>query len=169
MDKVYAKALSMREKTYESEIWDGITIVGTETKHYYEEASDSEIKSTVLCEYLDHLMSYKKSYGKDNPKGFEKLYKGTYTGNCHYQADVCLAVAKAWGLKVRHCVSLKKNHEWMDIYDTDINGVSYWGSDVKNNVCSTLDGETRSCIKKLQGSHTALTKEQFETEFLGIK
>lgn len=169
MDKVYAKALSMREKTYENEIWDGITIVGTETKHYYEGASDSEIKSTVLCEYLEHLMSYKESYGKDNPKGFEKLYKGTYKGNCHYETEMEVAIAKAWGLKVKHCVSIKKNHEWMEVCDTDLKGVSYWSGDVKNKGCSTLDDETRSYIKKLQGSHTALTKEQFETEFLGIK
>lgn len=169
MDKVYAKALSMREKTYESEIWDGITIVGTETKHYYEGVSDSEIKSTVLCEYLEHLMSYKESYGKDNPKGFEKLYKGTYKGNCHYETEMEVAIAKAWGLKVKHCVSIKKNHEWMEVCDTDLKGVSYWSGDVKNKGCSTLDDETRSYIKKLQGSHTALTKEQFETEFLGIK
>lgn len=169
MDKVYAKALSMREKTYESEIWDGITIVGTETKHYYEGVSDSEIKSTVLCEYLEHLMSYKESYGKDNPKGFEKLYKGTYKGNCHYETEMEVAIAKAWGLKVKHCVSIKKNHEWMEVCDTDLKGVSYWSGDVKNKGCSTLDGETRSYIKKLQGSHTALTKEQFETEFLGIE
>lgn len=169
MDKVYAKALSMREKTYESEIWDGITIVGSETKHYYEGVSDSEIKSTVLCEYLEHLMSYKESYGKDNPKGFEKLYKGTYKGNCHYETEMEVAIAKAWGLKVKHCVSIKKNHEWMEVCDTDLKGVSYWSGDVKNKGCSTLDGETRSYIKKLQGSHTALTKEQFETEFLGIE
>ena len=169
MDKVYAKALSMREKTYENEIWDGITIVGTETKHYYEGVSDSEIKSTVLCEYLEHLMSYKESYGKDNPKGFEKLYKGTYKGNCHYETEMEVAIAKAWGLKVKHCVSIKKNHEWMEVCDTDLKGVSYWSGDVKNKGCSTLDGETRSYIKKLQGSHTALTKEQFETEFLGIE
>ena len=169
MDKVYAKALSMREKTYENEIWDGITIVGTETKHYYEGVSDSEIKSTVLCEYLEHLMSYKESYGKDNPKGFEKLYKGTYKGNCHYETEMEVAIAKAWGLKVKHCVSIKRNHEWMDVCDTDLKGVSYWSCDVKNKGCSTLDDETRSYIKKLQGSHTALTKEQFETEFLGIK
>lgn len=169
MDKVYAKALSMREKTYENEIWDGITIVGSETKHYYEGVSDSEIKSTVLCEYLEHLMSYKESYGKDNPKGFEKLYKGTYKGNCHYETEMEVAIAKAWGLKVKHCVSIKKNHEWMEVCDTDLKGVSYWSGDVKNKGCSTLDGETRSYIKKLQGSHTALTKEQFETEFLGIE
>lgn len=169
MDKVYAKALSMREKTYESEIWDGITIVGSETKHYYEGVSDSEIKSTVLCEYLEHLISYKESYGKDNPKGFEKLYKGTYKGNCHYETEVTVAIAKAWGLKVKHCVSVKKNHEWMKIYETDIKGVSYWSGDVKNKGCISLDPETRSYIKKLQGSHTALTKEQFETEFLGIE
>lgn len=169
MDKVYAKALSMREKTYENEIWDGITIVGSETKHYYEGVSDSEIKSTVLCEYLEHLMSYKESYGKDNPKGFEKLYKGTYKGNCHYETEMEVAIAKAWGLKVKHCVSIKKNHEWMEVCDTDLKGVSYWSGDAKNKGCSTLDGETRSYIKKLQGSHTALTKEQFETEFLGIE
>lgn len=169
MDKVYAKALPMREKTYENEIWDGITIVGTETKHYYEGVSDSEIKSTVLCEYLEHLQTAKQGYGKDNPKGFEKTYKGTYKGNCHYETEVTVLIAKAWGLKVKHCVSVKRNHEWMETYDTDLKGVSYWSGDVKNKGCISLDPETRSYIKKLQGSHTALTKEQFETEFLGIE
>lgn len=169
MDKVYAKALSMREKTYENEIWDGITIVGSETKHYYEGVSDSEIKSTVLGEYLTYLMSYKESYGKDNPKGFEKFYKGTYKGNCHYETEMRVAIAKAWGFKTKHCVSVKRNHEWMKIYETDIKGVSYWSGDVKNKGCVSLDPETRSYIKKLQGSHTALTKEQFDTRFIGVE
>lgn len=169
MDKVYAKALSMREKTYENEIWDGITIVGSETKHYYEGVSDSEIKSTVLGEYLTYLMSYKESYGKDNPKGFEKFYKGTYKGNCHYETEMRVAIAKAWGFKTKHCVSVKRNHEWMKIYETDIKGVSYWSGDVKNKGCVSLDPETRSYIKKLQGSHTALTKEQFDARFLGVE
>lgn len=169
MDKVYAKALSMREKTYENEIWDGITIVGSETKHYYEGVSDSEIKSTVLCEYLTYLGSYKRSYGKDNPKGFEKTYKGIYKGNCHYETEVTVLIAKAWGLKVKHCASIKRNHEWMETYDTDLKGVSYWSGDVKNKGCISLDPETRSYIKKLQGSHTALTKEQFDTRFIGVE
>lgn len=169
MDKVYAKALSMREKTYENEIWDGITIVGTETKHYYEGLSDSDVKAIVLGEYLNHLQTAEQGYGKDNPKGFEKLYKGTYKGNCHYMTEMNVAVAKAWGFKAKHCVSIKRNHEWMELYETNLKGVSYWSGDVKNKGCVTLDDETRSYIKKLQGSHTALTKEQFETEFLGIE
>lgn len=169
MDKVYAKALSMREKTYENEIWDGITIVGSETKYYYEGVSDSEIKVIVLGEYLSHLQTAEQGYGKDNPKGFEKLYKGTYKGNCHYMTEMNVAVAKAWGFKTKHCVSVKRNHEWMELYKTNLKGVSYWSGDVKNKGCVTLDDETRSYIKKLQGSHTALTKEQFETEFLGIE
>ena len=106
MDKVYAKALSMREKTYENEIWDGITIVGSEKKHYYEGVSDSEIKAAVLREYITYLVSYKESYGKDNPKGFEKFYKGTYKGNCHYETEMRVAIAKAWGFKTKHCVSV---------------------------------------------------------------
>lgn len=171
MDKVYAKALSMREKTYESEIWDGITIVGSETKHYYEGVSDSEIKATVLCEYLEHLMSYKESYGKDNPKGFEKLYKGTYKGNCHYETEMGSAIGRAWGFKVVTYYSVKENHEWDGVDVTNVCGVTYNTGDrkFKNKTHVNLDDETRSCIKKLQGSHTALTKEQFETEFLGIK
>ena len=169
MDKVYAKALSMREKTYESEIWDGITIVGSETKHYYEGVSDSEIKAIVLGEYLNHLQTAEQGYGKDNPKGFEKTYKGIYKGNCHYETEVTVPIAKAWGFKAKHCKSIKRNHEWMELYKTNLKGVSYWSGDVKNKGCVTLDDETRSYIKKLQGSHTALTKEQFETEFLGIE
>lgn len=169
MDKVYAKALSMREKTYENEIWDGITIVGSETKHYYEGVSDSEIKAAVLGEYLAYLGSYKRSYGKDNPKGFEKLYKGTYKGNCHYETEMNVLIAKAWGFKAKHCVSVKRNHEWIKLYETDINGVSYWSGDVKNKGCNTLDDETCSYIKKLQGSHTALTKEQFDARFIGVE
>lgn len=171
MDKVYAKALSMREKTYENEIWDGITIVGSETKHYYEGVSDSEIKSTVLREYLEHLMSYKESYGKDNPKGFEKLYKGIYKGNCHYETEMSSAIGRAWGFEVVTYNSVKENHEWDGVDVTNVRGVTYNTGDskFKNKTHVSLDGETRSYIKKLQGSHTALTKEQFETEFLGIE
>lgn len=169
MDKVYAKALSMREKTYENEIWDGITIVGSETKHYYEGVSDSEIKAAVLREYIEHLQTAEQGYGKDNPKGFEKTYKGIYKGNCHYMTEMNVAVAKAWGFKAKHCVSIKRNHEWKKLYLTNLKGESYWSGDAKNKGCISLDDETRSYIKKLQGSHTALTKEQFETEFLGIE
>lgn len=177
MDKVYAYALARKDTaTYESTIYDksgndGWKIIGKETKHYYEGASDSEIKSTVLCEYLEHLMSYKESYGKDNPKGFEKLYKGTYKGNCHYETEMGSAIGRAWGFKVVTYYSVKENHEWDGVDVTNVHGVTYNTGDrkFKNKGCNTLDPETRSYIKKLQGSHTALTKEQFETEFLGIK
>ena len=175
MDKVYAHALARKDTaTYEDIIFDksgndGWKIIGTETKYYYEGVSDSEIKSTVLGEYLNHLQTAEQGYGKDNPKGFEKIYKGIYKGNCHYETEMNVMVAKAWGFKTKHCVSVKRNHEWMKIYETNLKGVSYWSGDAKNKGCISLDPETRSYIKKLQGSHTALTKEQFETEFLGIE
>ena len=175
MDKVYAYALARKDTaTYEDIIFDksgndGWKIIGTETKYYYEGVSDSEIKSTVLGEYLNHLQTAEQCYGKDNPKGFEKIYKGIYKGNCHYETEMNVMVAKAWGFKTKHCVSVKRNHEWMKIYETNLKGVSYWSGDAKNKGCISLDPETRSYIKKLQGSHTALTKEQFETEFLGIE
>lgn len=175
MDKVYAYALARKDTaTYEDIIFDksgndGWKIIGTETKYYYEGVSDSEIKSTVLGEYLNHLQTAEQGYGKDNPKGFEKIYKGIYKGNCHYETEMNVMVAKAWGFKTKHCVSVKRNHEWMKIYETNLKGVSYWSGDAKNKGCISLDPETRSYIKKLQGSHTALTKEQFETEFLGIE
>lgn len=169
MDKVYAKALSMREKTYENEIWDGITIVGTETKHYYEGASDSEIKSTVLGEYLNYLISYKRNYGKDNPKGFEKLYKGTYKGDCHYQTDICSAVAKAWGFKVVTYGSVKRNHEWYGTDVTSIQGVTYNTGDgkFKNKTQVCFDGESYEYMCGLQRAHTALSKEKFEEMHYG--
>ena len=176
MDKVYAYALARKDTATYKEILfgdspdgNGKMVIGEVDKLHYEGVSDSEIKSTVFCEYLEHLQTAEQGYGKDNPKGFEKLYKGIYKGNCHYETEISVDIAKAWGLKVKHCVSIKRNHEWMETYDTDLKGVSYWSGDVKNKGCSTLDGETRSYIKKLQGSHTALTKEQFETEFLGIE
>lgn len=169
MDKVYAKALSMREKTYENEIWDGITIVGSETKHYYEGVSDSELKDTVLDEYLNNLISYKRSYGKDNPKGFEKLYKGTYKGNCHYQTDICSAVAKAWGFKVVTYGSVKLNHEWYGTDVTNLQGVTYNTGDrkFKNYTHVSLDEESLEYICELQRAHTALSKEKFEEMHYG--
>ena len=169
MDKVYAKALSMREKTYESEIWDGITIVGTETKHYYEGVSDSELKDTVLDEYLNNLISYKRSYGKDNPKGFEKLYKGTYKGNCHYQTDICSAVAKAWGFNIVTYGSVKLNHEWYGTDVTNLQGVTYNTGDrkFKNYTHVSLDEESLEYICELQRAHTALSKEKFEEMHYG--
>lgn len=178
MDKVYAYALARKNTaTYEDILFgdspdgNGKMVIGTETRHYYEGVSDSEIKSDILGEYLNHLISYKRSYGKDNPKGFEKLYKGTYKGNCHYQTDICSAVAKAWGFKVVTYGSVKRNHEWYGTDVTNIHGVTYNTGDgkFKNKTQVNLDPETLSCVKKLQGSHTALTKEQFETEFLGIE
>lgn len=171
MDKVYAKALSMREKTYENEIWDGITIVGSETKHYYEGVSDSEIKSTVLGEYLTYLGSYKRSYGKDNPTGFEKIYKGTYKGNCHYTTEMDSSIARAWGFKVVTYGSVKLNHEWYGTDITNLQGVTYNTGDrkFKNKTRVNLDPETRSYIKKLQASHTELSKEQFDARFVGVE
>lgn len=178
MDKVYAYALTKKDTaTYESTIFgdapdgNGKMVIGKETKHYYEGVSDSEIKSTVLCEYLEHLMSYKESYGKDNPKGFEKLYKGIYKGNCHYETEMGSAIGRAWGFKVVTYYSVKENHEWDGVDVTNVCGVTYNTGDrkFKNKTHVNLDDETRSYIKKLQGSHTALTKEQFETEFLGIE
>lgn len=169
MDKVYAKALSMREKTYENEIWDGITIVGSETKHYYEGVSDSELKDTVLDEYLNNLISYKRSYGKDNPKGFEKLYKGTYKGNCHYQTDICSAVAKAWGFNIVTYGSVKLNHEWYGTDVTNLQGVTYNTGDrkFKNYTHVSLDEESYEYICGLQRAHTALSKEKFEEMHYG--
>lgn len=169
MDKVYAKALSMREKTYENEIWDGITIVGSETKHYYEGVSDSELKSTVLGEYLNYLISYKRNYGKDNPKGFEKLYKGIYKGDCHYQTDICSAVAKAWGFKVVTYGSVKRNHEWYGTDVTSIQGVTYNTGDgkFKNKTQVCFDEESYEYMCGLQRAHTALSKEKFEEMHYG--
>lgn len=178
MDKVYAYALTKKDTaTYESTIFgdapdgNGKMVIGKETKHYYEGVSDSEIKSTVLREYLEHLMSYKESYGKDNPKGFEKLYKGIYKGNCHYETEMSSAIGRAWGFEVVTYNSVKENHEWDGVDVTNVRGVTYNTGDskFKNKTHVSLDDETRSYIKKLQGSHTALTKEQFETEFLGIE
>lgn len=168
MDKVYAKALSMREKTYENEIWDGITIVGTETKHYYEGVSDSEIKAAVLGEYLKCSKSYKRSYGKDNPKGFEKLYKGTYKGNCHYQTDICSAVAKAWGFKVVTYGSVKLNHEWYGVDVTSVKGVTRNTGDrnFKGEKAGDLDQETLEYITDVQRAHTALSKEEFDAKHI---
>lgn len=169
MDKVYAKALSMREKTYENEIWDGITIVGSETKHYYEGVSDSELKDTVHCAYLNYLISYRRSYGKDNPKGFEKLYKGTYKGNCHYQTDICSAVAKAWGFNIVTYGSVKRNHEWYGVDVTNLRGVTYNTGDekFKNKTHVSLDEESLEYICELQRAHTALSKEKFEEMHYG--
>lgn len=168
MDKVYAKALSMREKTYENEIWDGITIVGSETKHYYEGVSDSEIKAAVLGEYLKCSKSYKRSYGKDNPKGFEKLYKGTYKGNCHYQTDICSAVAKAWGFKVVTYGSVKLNHEWYGVDVTSVKGVTRNTGDrnFKGEKAGDLDQETLEYITDVQRAHTALSKEEFDAKHI---
>ena len=178
MDKVYAYALTKKDTaTYESTIFgdapdgNGKMVIGTETKLKYDGVSDSEIKSIVLTEYLEHLMSYKESYGKDNPKGFEKLYKGIYKGNCHYTTEMSSAIGRAWGFKVVTYGSVKRNHEWDGVDVTNVQGITYNTGDrkFKNKTHGNLDGETRSYIKKLQGSHTALTKEQFETEFLGIE
>lgn len=176
MDKVYAYALARKDTATYKEILfgdspdgNGKMVIGEVDKLHYEGVSDSEIKAIVLGEYLNHLQTAEQGYGKDNPKGFEKTYKGIYKGNCHYETEVTVPIAKAWGFKAKHCVSIKRNHEWMELYKTNLKGVSYWSGDVKNKGCNTLDDETRSYIKKLQGSHTALTKEQFETEFLGIE
>lgn len=176
MDKVYAYALARKDTaTYESTIFgdapdgNGKMVIGTETKHYYEGVSDSELKSTVLCNYLNYLISYKRSYGKDNPKGFEKLYKGTYKGNCHYQTDICSAVAKAWGFKVVTYGSVKKNHEWYGVDVTNLQGVTYNIGDekFKNQTQVCFDGESYEYMCGLQRAHTALSKEKFEEMHYG--
>lgn len=175
MDKVYAYALARKDTaTYESTIYDksgndGWKIIGTETKHYYEGVSDSELKDTVHCAYLNYLISYRRSYGKDNPKGFEKLYKGTYKGNCHYQTDICSAVAKAWGFNIVTYGSVKRNHEWYGVDVTNLRGVTYNTGDekFKNKTHVSLDEESLEYICELQRAHTALSKEKFEEMHYG--
>lgn len=175
MDKVYAYALARKDTaTYEDTIYDksgsdGWKIIGTETKHYYEGVSDSEIKAAVLGEYLTCSKSYKRSYGKDNPKGFEKLYKGTYKGNCHYQTDICSAVAKAWGFKVVTYGSVKLNHEWYGVDVTSVKGVTRNTGDrnFKGEKAGDLDQETLEYITEVQRAHTALSKEKFEEMHYG--
>lgn len=178
MDKVYAYALARKDTATYKEILfgdspdgNGKMVIGEVDKLHYEGVSDSEIKSTVLGEYLEHLGSYKRSYGKDNPKGFEKIYKGTYKGNCHYTTEMDSSIARAWGFNIVTYGSVKLNHEWYGTDVTNLQGVTYNTGDrkFKNKTRVNLDPETRSYIKKLQGSHTALTKEQFEEEFLGIE
>lgn len=178
MDKVYAYALARKDTaTYESTIFgdapdgNGKMVIGKETKHYYEGVSDSEIKSTVLGEYLTYLGSYKRSYGKDNPTGFEKIYKGTYKGNCHYTTEMDSSIARAWGFKVVTYGSVKLNHEWYGTDITNLQGVTYNTGDrkFKNKTRVNLDPETRSYIKKLQASHTELSKEQFDARFVGVE
>lgn len=174
MDKVYAYALARKDTaTYESTIYDksgsdGWKIIGTETKHYYEGVSDSEIKAAVLGEYLTCSKSYKRSYGKDNPKGFEKLYKGTYKGNCHYQTDICSAVARAWGFKVVTYGSVKLNHEWYGVDVTSVKGVTRNTGDrnFKGEKAGDLDQETLEYITEVQRAHTALSKEEFDAKHI---
>lgn len=178
MDKVYAYALTKKDTaTYESTIFgdapdgNGKMVIGKETKHYYEGVSDSEIKSTVLGEYLTYLGSYKRSYGKDNPTGFEKIYKGTYKGNCHYTTEMDSSIARAWGFKVVTYGSVKLNHEWYGTDITNLQGVTYNTGDrkFKNKTRVNLDPETRSYIKKLQRAHTELSTEQFDARFVGVE
>ena len=154
MDKVYAHVLAKKDTlTYESTIFgdapdgNGKMVIGTETKHYYEGVSDSEIKADVLGEYLNNAILYKRSYGKDNPKGFEKLYKGTYKGNCHYQTDICSAVAKAWGFKV----------------------VTYNTGDekFKNKTPERFDEESLKYMYGLQKVHFALSKIKYDESTYG--
>lgn len=174
MDKVYAYALARKDTaTYEDTIYDksgndGWKIIGKETKHYYEGVSDSEIKAAVLGEYLKCSKSYKRSYGKDNPKGFEKLYKGTYKGNCHYQTDICSAVAKAWGFKVVTYGSVKLNHEWYGVDVTSVKGVTRNTGDrnFKGEKAGDLDQETLEYITDVQRAHTALSKEEFDAKHI---
>lgn len=174
MDKVYAYALARKDTaTYEDIIFDksgndGWKIIGKETKLKYEGISDSEIKAAVLGEYLKCSKSYKRSYGKDNPKGFEKLYKGTYKGNCHYQTDICSAVAKAWGFKVVTYGSVKLNHEWYGVDVTSVKGVTRntGDSNFKGEKAGDLDQETLEYITDVQRAHTALSKEEFDAKHI---
>lgn len=175
MDKVYAHVLAKKDTlTYESTIYDksgsdGWKIIGTETKHYYEGVSDSEIKADVLGEYLNNAILYKRSYGKDNPKGFEKLYKGTYKGNCHYQTDICSAVAKAWGFKVVTYGSVKRNHEWYGVDVTNLRGVTYNTGDekFKNKTPERFDEESLKYMYGLQKVHFALSKIKYDESTYG--
>lgn len=178
MDKVYAYALARKDTATYKEILfgdspdgNGKMVIGEVDKHYYEGVSDSEIKSTVLGEYLTYLGSYKRSYGKDNPTGFEKIYKGTYKGNCHYTTEMDSSIARAWGFKVVTYGSVKLNHEWYGTDITNLQGVTYNTGDrkFKNKTRVNLDPETRSYIKKLQASHTELSKEQFDARFVGVE
>lgn len=163
MDKVYAYALARKDTaTYESTIYDksgndGWKIIGTETKHYYEGVSDSEIKADILSEYLDNLISYKRSYGKDNTKGFEKIYKGIYKGNCHYSSEMSGAIGRAWGFRVVYYGDVDLNHEWASADVTNVQGVTYNLGDkkFKNKTHVNLDPETLSYIREVQRAHTA--------------
>lgn len=163
MDKVYAYALARKDTaTYEDIIFDksgndGWKIIGKETKHYYEGVSDSEIKADILSEYLDNLISYKRSYGKDNTKGFEKIYKGTYKGNCHYSSEMSGAIGRAWGFRVVYYGDVDLNHEWASADVTNVQGVTYNLGDkkFKNKTHVNLDPETLSYIREVQRAHTA--------------
>lgn len=164
MDKVYAYALTKKDTaTYESTIFgdapdgNGKMVIGKETKHYYEGVSDSEIKADILSEYLDNLISYKRSYGKDNTKGFEKIYKGIYKGNCHYSSEMSGAIGRAWGFRVVYYGDVDLNHEWASADVTNVQGVTYNLGDkkFKNKTHVNLDPETLSYIREVQRAHTA--------------
>ena len=176
MDKVYAYALARKDTATYKDEWfvDGLaddaqTDISGMDELYYERFSDSEIKANILSDYLGYLISYKRSYGKDNPKGFEKLYKGTYKGNCHYQTDICSAVARAWGFKVVTYGSVKKNHEWYGVDVTTAQGVTYNTGDSKfkgGEAGRGPDRKTREYIAEVQRAHTALSKEEFDAKHI---
>lgn len=175
MDKVYAYALARKDTATYKEILfgdspdgNGKMVIGEVDKHYYEGVSDSEIKANILSEYLDHLISYKRSYGKDNPKGFEKIYKGTYKGNCHYSSEMSGAIGRAWGFRVVYYGDVDLNHEWSSADVTNVQGVTYNLGDkkFKNKTHVNLDPETLSYITEVQRAHTALSKEEFNAKHI---
>ena len=168
LNDIYNKAISR---------YDTATEVNRFTKEeykVYEGVSYSQIKAEVMGNYFDNTMDWDEKKYDTGITQYEKVYKSTYKGSCHWSALTVMDIAKAWGLQPRYFANYKEDHAWACIKSEDVKGTAYWQgvsgssgarsmsldgkSELKADKTLTphgiyLDPETKEYVYQLTASH----------------
>lgn len=123
----------------------GYTVTYAAIPYYdyvYKNMSDDEILARVLSCYFDYTMKYKVSQDAFYLSDPEKIYRGTYKGDCGRSSQAVMEIVEALGFETRFFVNEKENHGWACMKIKDITGKTYWKG---------ISGTAGSCDMELNG------------------
>lgn len=118
-----------QEELDEMSAEEGYTITLARVPYYdyvYKGESDDEILARVLSCYFDYTMKYKVSQDAFYLSDPEKIYRGTYKGDCGRSSQAVMEIVEALGFETRFFVNEKENHGWACMKSKDITGKTYW-------------------------------------------
>lgn len=107
----------------------GYTVTYAAIPYYdyvYKNMSDDEILARVLSCYFDYTMKYKVSQDAFYLSDPEKIYRGTYKGDCGRSSQAVMEIVEALGFETRYFRNEAENHGWACMKGKDVTGKTYW-------------------------------------------